>query len=80
MHKFKFLFKSYKYWHLRPKFVNFVTKMCGISDIFLKSTDIQLPTQPLDIASLKNTATKMTNATGNGTGALDPPAVGKSKF
>ena len=54
--------------------------MCGISDIFLKSTDIQLPTQPLDIASLKNTATKMTNATGNGTGALDPPAVGKSKF
>ena len=36
------------------------------NDLHICFPDIQLPTQPLDIASLKNTATKMT--TGNGSG------------
>ena len=39
----------------------------------LFSLDIQLPTQPLDIASLKNTATKMT--TGNGSGLPETPSA-----
>ena len=43
------------------------------NDLHICFPDIQLPTQPLDIASLKNTATKMT--TGNGSGLPETPSA-----
>ena len=43
------------------------------NDLHIYFPDIQLPTQPLDIASLKNTATKMT--TGNGSGLPETPSA-----